>query len=218
MHQIKQYSNLTYLRNGIFTLLPLEDEINGIDILSRPSTGSSKLADKVIVGCPTKWVPPPDGVIKVNCDGGFCSADRTGATGAVPRDSAGSFMGALARWLPATPSALVAEAEACRDDVRLAVKGIRRVVIETDSLELVSLWKNKRQQRSEVTIILHDIQELAIDLDLFDWVHTRRLVNVAAHLCAKHASLYFLFLCGTMSHLAFLLLHFLVTVFRVMNE
>jgi hypothetical protein len=23
------------------------------------------------VGCPAKWVPPPDGVIKVNCDGGF---------------------------------------------------------------------------------------------------------------------------------------------------
>jgi hypothetical protein len=54
--------------------------------------------------------------------------------------------------MAAGPSALAVEAEACRDGVRLVVaKGIRRVVIETDSLELVSLWKNRRQQRSEVS-------------------------------------------------------------------
>jgi hypothetical protein len=27
-----------------------------------------------------------------------------------------------------------------------------------------------------------------MDFDIFDWVHTGRLANVAAHLCAKHAS------------------------------
>jgi hypothetical protein len=47
-------------------------------------------------------------------------------------------------------------------------KGFRRVVVETDSLELVSLWNNRRQQRSEVAVILHDIHELVMDLDLFD--------------------------------------------------
>jgi hypothetical protein len=56
-----------------------------------------------------------------------------------------------------------------RDGICLALaKGFRRVVVETDSLELVSLWKNRRQQRSEVAVILHDIHELVMDLDLFD--------------------------------------------------
>lgn len=58
-------------------------------------------------------------------------------------------------------SALVAEAEACRDGVRLLnpTPGCG-VVLETDSLELVSARKARGNQPSEIATILTDIQEL----------------------------------------------------------
>jgi hypothetical protein len=76
-------------------------------------------------------------------------------------------------------SVLVAEAKACRDGVRLAwMKGFRRIIVESDSLELASLWKNRGQQRSEIAVILEEIQELSMSMELFEWNHTRRLANI----------------------------------------
>lgn len=77
--------------------------------------------------------------MKINCDGGFNAADRTGLAGVMLRNSSGSFLGAAARWFPGVSSVLAVEAEACRDGLRLAMmRGFRKVILETDSLELVS--------------------------------------------------------------------------------
>jgi ribonuclease HI len=101
---------------------------------------------------PTKqrehWRCPPDGVVKVNCDGGFRADEMMGSAGAVVRNSDGSFIGASARWMPSVSSVLVAEAEACKEGLRLALQsiGTSRVIMETDSLQMVSLWKTRRQQ------------------------------------------------------------------------
>lgn len=39
------------------------------------------------------WLPPPEHVVKINCDGGFYVADMIGSTGVVMRHSEGSFQG-----------------------------------------------------------------------------------------------------------------------------
>ncbi|KAG2627936.1 hypothetical protein PVAP13_3KG265938 [Panicum virgatum] len=49
------------------------------------------------------------------------------------------------------------------------------MIMETDSLQLVSLWNSRRQQLSEIAVILQDIEEM-------------RSANNVAHLCAKQAS------------------------------
>lgn len=43
-----------------------------------------------------RWSPPPEDVVKINCDGGFRVEDMTGSTGAMIRRSDGSFVGAEA--------------------------------------------------------------------------------------------------------------------------
>ena len=136
------------------------------------------------------WQPPPEGVVKLNCDGGFQAAEMKGSTGAVLRTSDGSFLAASARCLSSTSSALVIEAEACRDGLRLALNmgEIRDLIMETDSLQLVSLWNSRRQQLSEIAVILQDIEEMVQPLTSFCFAHVTRSANNVAHLCAKQAS------------------------------
>jgi ribonuclease HI len=105
-----------------------------------------------------KWRRPPPGYVKINTDGGFEVASRSGATGAVIRDGNGVFIKATARKLSSVASALVAEAEAWRDGLRLlGQSGHQQVILETDSLELITLWRAREKQCSEVTPILKEI-------------------------------------------------------------
>nr|CAB3480589.1 unnamed protein product [Digitaria exilis] len=105
------------------------------------------------------WRPPPEGMMKLNCDGGFYAKNMTGSTSAVLRSSEGSFLGAVMRGIPSMSSALVAEAEACRDGLRLTLMrgGPEHVILESDSLQLVSLWKGRCKQRSEIATILDEM-------------------------------------------------------------
>jgi hypothetical protein len=62
------------------------------------------------------------------------------------------------------------------------------VDLETDCLEIVSLWNMRATQRSEITPVLRDIQELSASFSSFYVVHARRTSNNAAHVCAKVAA------------------------------
>jgi hypothetical protein len=49
---------------------------------------------------------------------------------------------ATARWLDSTGSALLVEAEALRDDIRIIPEGTtKHIMLEIDSQDLVMLWK-----------------------------------------------------------------------------
>jgi ribonuclease HI len=136
------------------------------------------------------WSPPPEDMVKINCDGGFRVQDMTGSTSAVIRQSDGSFVGAAASWLPSVASALVAEAEACRAGLRLALNmpELSRMILETDSLQLVSLWNSRRHQRLDIAVILKERDEMVSSLTSFCFVHVKRSTNSAAHLCARQVS------------------------------
>jgi ribonuclease HI len=136
-----------------------------------------------------KWEKPPPGYVKINTDGGFEVASMPGATDAVIKDENGIFMRAKARKLPSVASALVAEAEARRDGLRLlGQSGHQQVILESDSLELITLWRSREEQRSEITPILREIQTMIAGILSFKTLHTRRTGNMVAHICAKNAS------------------------------
>jgi hypothetical protein len=62
------------------------------------------------------------------------------------------------------------------------------VTMETDCLELVNLWNNRRNSRSIVAHILLEIGELASSFTSFSIQHVMRTANYPTHLCAKRAS------------------------------
>jgi hypothetical protein len=83
----------------------------------------------------------------------------------------------------------VVEAEAWRDGLRpLGPSVHQQVILESDSMEMIALWKSRDEQRLEITPILKEIQIMTMGISLFTTVHPRRMGNIAAHICARHAS------------------------------
>ena len=84
-------------------------------------------------------------------------------------------MAASARWMDSLGSALLAEAEAFRDGVRLIPQGtMEHILVETDLQELALLWKNGQMNRSEISAILEEVEEMASNFSSFKVIHTRR--------------------------------------------
>ena len=82
----------------------------------------------------------------------------------------------------------ICETLALRDGVIFAnLRGFTHVIMETDCLEIVNLWKNRHNSLSVVAPLLLEVGELALAFDLFDVQHVNRSANLPAHLCAKHA-------------------------------
>ncbi|CAD6238392.1 unnamed protein product [Miscanthus lutarioriparius] len=74
------------------------------------------------------------------------------------------------------------EATACRDPLVLAKQhGKQRVVLETDCLELVNLWKKKHSQRSVVDPILKETEDLSLAFHDFFFSYVNRVCNKVAH-------------------------------------
>jgi hypothetical protein len=127
--------------------------------------------------------------VKINTNGVFDVASLTEATGAVIRNKNGTFLKTIARQLPSVASVLVAEAEAWRDGLRLIGPSVhQQVILEADSMEMIALWRSRDEQRWEITPILKEIQAMTTSLSSFTTLHIRRTGNVAAHICARHAS------------------------------
>jgi ribonuclease HI len=136
-----------------------------------------------------RWKPPVHDIVKFNVDAGFDAASGEGSSGLLIRDHAGSLLRAQAIWYGNVSNCLTMEALAVRDGVRLAADlGLSRVEVETDAKEVVSLWKDRSNGRSEVAAILHEIEELSSTMDFFKLDFIGRMANEGAHLCAKQAS------------------------------
>ena len=111
-----------------------------------------------------------------------------GAVGAVVGCSSGQLRVASARRLSSVRSALLAEAEALNEWVRLIPAGTQdHIVAETNCQVLVSLWKNRGIHRSEIATIRNEVEELVAGFTSFRLMYIRRSVNHAAHICAQHS-------------------------------
>ena len=116
--------------------------------------------------------------MKINSDAAFQAVSDVRAMACIIRDHQGGFMVAQARWYNRALDACMMEALACRDGLRLARQhGEQRVILETDCLELVNLWKRKDVQRSAVDSVLKEIQDLQIAFQDFFFVYVNRRCN-----------------------------------------
>jgi hypothetical protein len=82
------------------------------------------------------------------------------------------------------------EAEAYRDGLCLTINKleITKVILEMDSLQLLSLWSSRLHQGSEIVVILQEIEEMEQPLDSFYFAHVKRSANNVTHLCAMQIS------------------------------
>ena len=91
----------------------------------------------------THWQRPQHDFYKVNVDAAFNADEKNGASGVIIRDDQGHIVAASSTWHEYVPDALTAEAYACWDGVKLMkFWNVRQAVLETESMEFVSLWKS----------------------------------------------------------------------------
>jgi hypothetical protein len=122
-----------------------------------------------------QWQKPEAGTVKINTDGSFQVESLVVATGAVIRDDNDAFLKAMVRQIPADGSSLMTEPQ-------------WKVILETDSLELVNLWHSHEKHRSEVHQIIQDIWVMSSVFSSFSVHHIKRARNLVAHTCASKAS------------------------------
>lgn len=107
------------------------------------------------------WMLPEQGWIKCNADAAYKDDDRTCATGFLLRDSDGRCCGGGAKWYDHCLDALTAETMACRDGMLLARSHrVRQLHLETDCQILANLWEQRDTQRSEISGLLQQIDDL----------------------------------------------------------
>jgi ribonuclease HI len=153
--------------------------------LARVGSGNPKRPPKK----KDRWKAPDEGVIKINTDVSFLEATMSGGTGLVVRDHRGSLIRGQAIWYGDGASALIMEARAILDGARLAMeRNYNRVIIESDSQLAVNFCNRIDQDRSEIMSICQEIREIRRAFSSFSIVSVGRDANMAAHLCAKQAS------------------------------
>ena len=82
------------------------------------------------------------------------------------------FEGVRAQWYPHGLDALMIEALACRDRIRLArPKRVSQLQVETDCEMLAKLWKKGSFMRSHIGLILTDMLELSTSFTHFSLMY-----------------------------------------------
>jgi ribonuclease HI len=133
-----------------------------------------------------RWLPPPPGWHKVNCDGACLRADGVGGGGAVLRDHHGDFQAGACHFLPSVADPERAELLACRLAASLARdRGVQKLILETDCSGIVTKLVSPDIDRSVHGPLVEDIKKLLQDFGEIKIQHVRRSVNEVAHRLAK---------------------------------
>ncbi|KAE8781948.1 Casein kinase I-2-like protein [Hordeum vulgare] len=133
------------------------------------------------------WRPPKQGIIKISTNGALNFAEGREGGGGVARTDKSQ----LAAWCkphPGISDPFIMEALSVLEGVKFAkLRDFIHVIMETDCLEVVTLWNTCHNTCPIVAPILDEIGELVRDFILFEIQHVMRTTNIPAHLCAKRA-------------------------------
>lgn len=136
----------------------------------------------------TQWSAPPVGWIKANLDGAYDQSSNTGDIGIVFRDSSGSVLGGMSKFIRYVTSAEHAEANAGREACFLAAKyALTPVLFEFDSAILVSASRSIVPHMSTLGRVYDDILSSLMELSGSSFVHVYREGNSLAHNLARYA-------------------------------
>nr|KYP55631.1 Putative ribonuclease H protein At1g65750 family [Cajanus cajan] len=135
------------------------------------------------------WVCPPSGFIKLNGDGAV-SYSGTSSCGGLIRDPDGRCIMAFSRKLDRC-SVIKAELWAITQGLRLIhLKKLgTHILIESNSLEAITLLRNGCPRQNECFDIVQEISELAASCETVSYLHIGREANLVADLLAKQCNI-----------------------------
>jgi ribonuclease HI len=137
---------------------------------------------------PPKWKVSFGGWLKLNWDAAVNKQSKRMGLGMIVRDEKWEFVAAMAKVLPSFNDPTVAEALAAWHAVNMCVaKGFHKIVLEGDSLVVVSALNNSLPTWSSLGQLIEDTKVKAKSLHQVEISHVNRAANLAAHSLAKFA-------------------------------
>lgn len=136
-----------------------------------------------------RWTPPPEGFLKINCDGAFLPELKVGAWGFVIRDHTGDSIAAGAGKLYKAFQAMHAETVGCLEALKAARDlGIGNIILETDCLNLVKALKSTSFDLCVEGWLFKELRHLMFsDFISCSVKHCNRICNTGAHSIAHFA-------------------------------
>lgn len=133
-----------------------------------------------------QWNPPPNGWVKLNCDGARTDGEGRAGCGGVVRNDSGKFCFAFSCNLGEC-SVLASELWAILYGARLAwERGFQNIIIESDSLLAINLLKNGCSSRHPCYALVHQIMQVIGGVPTIRSHHILREANQVADLLAKN--------------------------------
>jgi ribonuclease HI len=150
-----------------------------------------KPRNAVVVQMQERWTPPPEGFLKINCDGAFLPELKVGARGFVIRDHTSDSIAAGAGKLYRAFQAMHAETLGCLEALKAACDlGIGNIVLETDYLNLVNALKSISFDLCVERWLFKELRHLMFsDFISCSVKHCNRICNTGAHSLAHFAKL-----------------------------
>jgi hypothetical protein len=135
-----------------------------------------------------QWIPPLEGVVKINVDATLSKNDQIASAAAIARDEIDRFMGVFSLVLKGVLDPEVMEAIACREGLCLALDiQAFKVKLACDNQSVVNnIYQGSRGVYGQV---IQEIKARSVDLGQVVFVHEYRTSNTDAHRIAR-SSLY----------------------------
>ena len=151
---------------------------------------NNALAPKASAVINKKWQKPVEGFLMINVDGSFDETRGIGSTGAVIRDTSGSFIAASYSYISHVLDATMAEASALRDGLLLAQQiDCTRVQIQADCSEVVDIMRDGGFSATASAVIFEECNHLWEEFVEISISHCHREGNQVAHELARQARL-----------------------------
>jgi hypothetical protein len=132
------------------------------------------------------WRKPPEGHVKLNVDGSFCSKSGTGGCGVILRNDGGAVIVSASSYLPSCMCPLEAELEACRQGLALALDWSNLpCLVEMDCCEAVKMIRSGELDRSPFAGLVQEIKHLMAALHSGSIATIGREQNLVSHLLAN---------------------------------
>ncbi|CAL1393441.1 unnamed protein product [Linum trigynum] len=155
---------------------------------AQASPSSSSFADSTgnVNARTDRWLPPPEGVFKMNCDAGVIQQQGV-RLGAVLRNWRGEFVGVMVKREKGLCRPIVAEAKAMVMGLREANhRSLSPLIVESDCQDLVNFLDKGEPDFTELGIWCKEIEELALENERLSghkvrWRFSSRKTNSLAH-------------------------------------
>ncbi|XP_075640434.1 uncharacterized protein LOC142612204 [Castanea sativa] len=136
----------------------------------------------------TRWLPPSQGLVKINCDDATFKDQKKSGIGVAIRDENGMVLASMAKHLRQLYTALEIEAMAPSTALTFATQvGFHNGILESDSLVLTTALINNSTYLSTDGLLMEDIRFNASYFNQLLYSHVKREGNKVAHKLVRHA-------------------------------